>query len=178
MTRMIESNLAAASVDLFMLHEEEIFRQIDDENAKIDDYVQEMELLNRFLAVVQRDKTDKGLIVKDSDRKLIDELSKYEDLQHIFPKGEYDWNKGDFDEMMSRVQKLEERYSWENEKAENMKRQITQHLEGPLQRKITHASEKMVLKENKLNEALSLFKNGLNKMNDLISGILRNVGQG
>lgn len=173
-----KSNMAAESVNLFLAHEEEIFRQIDEENAKIDNYIEEMELLNRLLAVIERDKTEEGIKIEGEDRKLIDELAEREGLQHIFAPKEYDWNKEDFDEMTNRIEKLEERYSYGKDKLDNLKRQLTQHLEGPLQRQITQASEKMVLKENKLNEALSLFKAGLNKINDVNTGILRNMMSG
>lgn len=170
----VEPNAQQEAVSLFLKHEEDMFAQIEEENNKVDAAVEEMELLNHFLAYVDKNMTDEGLKVEGEARTLVDELSKRDSLQHIFAKGEYDWNASDSQEMMERVGKLEERYTFVGTSAQNMRRQLTQHLEGPLQRQISHASEVMVMKESKLSEALSMFKNMLTRYDEVKRAILNN----
>ena len=172
---LIEQNMAAAAVDLHSKFEEKTFNEIDKLNEQVDDHLLEMELLNRFLTVIDKDKTDDGLdITSEEDKKLIDTLSQRESLTHIFASQRYDWNKDDCKEMVKRVGELENKYSFDKDAIDKLKKQLEKHTEGPLARKITVATERMALMEQKLNESLAIFRKMLQTQSDLTQQIQRN----
>lgn len=149
-------DLAQESVNLFLEHEIHTNEVIDKKNKEVNRLVTKMENLERFLTLVanRTDDSNRVDLVDAADQAMVDKLREDPDLQHIFPHG---------------------KYTWKEKEVENLQRMINQHIEGPLQRKITMLTEQMVLDQHDLGKALEMFKSGVNRMNNMIDRILSNI---
>ena len=153
------TNLAQEAVNLFQLHETAVYNKIDRKNKQVDELVSKMEDLEKFLALVSDklsgEETSRLDLLENEQMQIVDQLrEKYPDLAHIFPHGKYSWKEGELD---------------------NLKRQINQHIEGPLQRKITMANEEILLEQHELTKALEIFRSMLTRVNNQIDRILTNI---
>lgn len=159
---MVESfgyDLADMSVKLFLSHETHVGDVIESENKEVLRLADQMEDLEKFLALVKKrtDQESQRVDLQDAhERDLVDRLRGQEELKHIFDTpNQYTW-KGKAD-------------------LENLSKLAQDYVTGPLQQKIARSAEKMVMEENKLTEVLSLFKAGHNRMERLIQEINSNI---
>ncbi|NGX38633.1 MAG: hypothetical protein K1000chlam2_01809, partial [Chlamydiae bacterium] len=111
-------DLAQESVNLFLEHEIHTNEVIDKKNKEVNRLVTKMENLERFLTLVanRTDDSNRVDLVDAADQAMVDKLREDPDLQHIFPLG---------------------KYTSKEKEVENLQRMINQHIDGPLQRKIT-----------------------------------------
>jgi len=153
---MTEYNLASESVNLFQLHETATHNRINQKNRQVNEWITRMEKLEKFLTLVAQRTEDSNRFDMTSaeDQALIDELRDIEELEHIFPHGQY---------------------VWKEKELEHMTEKVNQYIQGPLQRKIGVGSEEIVLIQHELTKALELFKNGLSRMNNLVERISSNI---
>ena len=146
-------NLAAESVALFNKHEIHTHYKIDTKNKQVEELVSQMEDLEVFVSMIAK-RTEDSVnfdLQNEEDRKFVDKLREGSELAHIFPHG---------------------KYRWQGKEIDNLSRMINQHIEGPLQRKITMLSEEMLLEQNELSRALEIFRSGQKRMGDMIQQIL------
>ncbi len=149
-------DLAGESVNLFLCHEVTTHGNIDKKNKEVDRLVSKMEQLEHFLSLVAKrtDDSNRLDLLTAEEQSMVDYLRAHDDLRHIFPEGKYSWKEKDL---------------------ENLNRSVSQHIEGPLQRKVNMETEEMVITQHELTKALDLFKNGLSRMNNLTDRILSNM---
>ena len=149
-------DLAGESVALFQVHETNTYNKIDTKNKEIEKLVDEMEAIEDFLAfVANRTEDSKRLdLMTTEEQDLVDKLRKNESLRHVFPEG---------------------KYTWKDEEITNLNRKLGQHIEGPLQRKISMKSEEIMLEQHELTKATELFNRGLQRMTGLTERILSNM---
>lgn len=149
-------DLAGESVALFQVHETHTYDKIDTKNKAIEQLVNEMEAVEDFLAfVANRTEDSKRLdLMTKEEQDRVDKLRENESLRHVFPEG---------------------KYTWKDEEITNLNRMLGQHIEGPLQRKISMKSEEIMLEQHELTKATELFNRGLQRMTGLSERILNNM---
>ncbi len=149
--------LETESVNLFLIHEMHAYDKIDRKNKEVDALVTKMEDLEQFLSYIAN-KTDDSHrldLTTAEEQQMVDHLRE-QGLDTIFPPGKYEWKDAE---------------------VETLTRKITQHIEGPLQRKINTLTEQMVLEQHELTKILEIFRSGLNRMINLKERILSNMAK-
>lgn len=172
-------DLAGLSVDLFNLHEKRVLGVIGKKNVEIETLTKEMEDLQHFLSLLEKASStftnaagsDHSLELSHEDIEKIQRLAANPELHHIFPPAKFSWKEG---EITATVEQIKEKLQ-EWAKDENVKRLISQRIEGPLQRKIGRKSEDIMLEQQELTKAVELFNRGLQRMLNLCERILSNM---
>lgn len=156
----IDYNMAREAVGLFLMHEGRVHGAIDAKNNELISLVDEMEEIEQFLALL-RNKTDDSQRVEfllPHEQELVDSLRNRADLQHVFSNP------------------YQHPYVWKGEgELKTLERLLTQHVEGPLNQKISMATQEMMLAENQLVEVLAMFRAGQNRMQELLRHINSNI---
>lgn len=149
-------DLAADSVQLFLSHEEHTYKSIEDKNKHIDQLTTEMETIEKFLGEIaaRTDDSKRLSFLTTEDQNWIDSLRKNDSIRHAFPEGKYEWK---------------------DDEISNLTRILSQHVEGPLQRKINMTSEEIMLDQHDLTKATELFNRGVQRITGLCETILRNM---
>lgn len=149
-------DLAGESVALFGAHEAHAYKTIAGKNEQIEKLTCEMEQIEDFLNfVASRTDDSKRLdLTTKEEQDRVDRLRQNEALHHAFPEG---------------------KYCWKGEEITNLNRMLSQHIEGPLQRKITMTTEEIMLEQHDLSKASELFNRGLQRMTGLTERILSNM---
>ena len=170
-------DLAGESVALFQQHEMRVHETIEVKNQEIEKLVTEMEELEWFLSLLANGSDaftqdgEHSIEVTGEDVARIKRLSDNPDLRHIFPPTKFSWMEGEIAQVATQLQ--EKLGEWANE--DNMRRMVTQRVEGPLQRKISMKSEEIMLEQHDLTKAVELFNRGLQRMLGLNERILSNM---
>lgn len=170
-------DLAGLSVRLFTDYETYVLQEISQKNEQIAKLVEEMEDLEFFLSLLAKtsaefdEKKDHIVEITAADAHRIQNLMENPELRHIFPPAKFSWKEGEITAVAKEIQgKLQE---WSQD--DNLKRLISQRIEGPLQRKITMETDNVRLSQEDLVKVAEICTKGLHRMTNLNERILNNM---
>lgn len=195
---MAEYNPALEAVNLFSRHETHVHGLIAKRNDEVERLTEQMGQLEQFLALLSSQseefKKDENhqVHLTDEDLTLLNTLTNHPELQHIFPAGQFSWVNEEIPALLREIAEnvdrtlgdvkdfvhptLTEKFK-ELTDNENVKRLVTQRIEGPLQRKVQMTTEQIMFDQNDLLKSAEMFNKTLQRMLNFIEQILRNINK-